>query len=383
MLPDSTPRGAVAGVGRALARAVTCRGALVAAFALITTACTVGERPTLTDEGIGTNTIPDGGAAAETVGGGVDSSDDGTTGSAAPSSTSGTSSESTSAEVAALEDLAALGDAPPVVVTATGIPVPVLGRTDTGFVVNTPCGNPDEIIWGQPVGPVDVVLDPGHGGDEAGALGPNGETEAEVNLDVARRTAAMLERQGITVALTRTGDYRTTIPNRAAIADRLEAQAFVSIHHNSPTPSAPNADAGTPGTEVYPQLNSDDASRLGGLLYAEVVAALSQFDVEWAAATNAGVLRVVNNAGENAYGIVRRPSVPTALVELAYLSNPSEAVVIGTTDYRDTASIALSRAIVRYLTTEDEGSGFVDEPRLTDPPAETGGSDDCVDPALE
>jgi N-acetylmuramoyl-L-alanine amidase len=192
----------------------------------------------------------------------------------------------------------------------------------------------------------------------------------------------LLERQGLTVALTRTADYRITISNRAAIADRLGAKAFVSIHHNSPTPSTPN-EAGTPGTEVYPQLGSEEASRLGGLIYDDVVAALAPFDIEWSAAANAGVIQVINSAGEDAYGIVRRPSVPTALVELAYLSNPPEALLISTVDYRQTAAAALAQAIARFVNTTDVGTGFVEEPRLTDPSAETGGSDGCIDPPLE
>lgn len=324
----------------------------------------------MSDDAIGANSVPGGGAAADTV----DVSADESTPSSAPT----TSVD----EPSALDDVAVLGDAPRVVTTATGIPVPVLGRSETGYLINTPCGNEAEIVWGQPVAPVDVVIDAGHGGDETGALGPNGETESEVNLDLARRTAALVERQGLTVALTRTADYRVTIPNRAAIADRLEAKAFVSIHHNSPTPSAEN-EAGTPGTEVYTQVTSDEASRLGGLLYEEAFAALAQFDVDWAGVPTAGVLRVINDGGEDAYGIVRRPSVPSALVELAYLSNPPEALVIGTVDYREAAAAALAQGIVRYLTTDDGGTGFVEEPRLRNPSAETGGSDGCVDPVLE
>lgn len=352
-------------------------GALVGTF--LVASCAVGERPMLTDDAIG-----EGGAAAGTVAGGGD-----TTGSTAAANDGSidatdvtTPLDAGSLDAGSLDDLSSLGDAPPVVMTSTGIVVPVLGRSDAGFVVNTPCGNPGEIVWGQPVGPVDVVLDAGHGGDETGALGPNGETEAEVNLDIARRTAALLERQGVSVALTRTADYRITITNRAAIADRLGARAFVSIHHNSPTPTGAN-EAGIPGTEVYPKLNMPEADRLGGLVYGEVVASLSQFDVDWAAVPNAGVLRVINSEGDNSYGIVRRPSVPSVLVELAYLSNPPEALVIGTAEYRQAAAAALAQGINRYLTTEDPGTGFISEPRLTEPSADTGGSDGCVDPPLE
>jgi N-acetylmuramoyl-L-alanine amidase len=256
--------------------------------------------------------------------------------------------------------------------------VPVLERTPSGYLVRTPCGNETELVWGQPLRSADVVLDAGHGGDERGALGPSGETEAELNLDIARRTAAVLDAQGVTAVLTRTGDYRIPISNRAAIADQLSAEAFVSIHHNSPTPDPSDR----PGTEVYAQVGSEASRRLGGLIHEEVVGALSAFDVEWSARTDAGVLTVVNGDGENAYGINRYPATPSVLAELAYLSNPSEAAVLATPEYRQAAADALASGIVRYLRTADGGSGFVEAPRLFNPSDTTGGTDGCVDPQL-
>jgi len=340
---------------------VICRVLLVAGVVFLA-GCAVGERPTLTGEGLDDVESLDGGAVAATVGAGAEPA-------------------TTVADDPALDDLAALGDAPAVVVTSTGVVVPVLGRSEAGYAVRTPCGNDAEIVWGQPIGPVDVVLDPGHGGDEQGALGPSGQTEAEVNLDIARRAAVALEQRGFSVALTRTADYRITIPNRAAIANRLAPGALISIHHNSPSPDI-SEERSTPGTEVYTQVASEDSTRLGGLVYEDVVAALSVFDAEWASRTDAGVLRVVNDSGQDAYGIVRRPEAPAVLVELAYLSNPTEAVVIGTGEYRQAAAEAIANALARFLSTADVGAGFVAEPRLFNPSADTGGSDGCVDPLL-
>ena len=221
----------------------------------------------------------------------------------------------------------------------------------------------------------------GHGGDERGAIGPSNETEAELNLDVSRRLATALEREGISVALTRTGDYRIPISLRAAIADQLEAQLFVSVHHNSPTPT-PGPTNG-PGTEVYTQTASAESKRLGGLIYEEIVRTLDQFDADWASRDNAGVMTVVNESGEDAYGINRYPQAASVLAELAYISNPSEALVLGTNEYRQAAAEALAVAIVRYIDTEDPGSGFIDQPRLAQLSGSTGGNDGCTDPVLE
>ena len=318
---------------------------------LVLAGCAVGERPILTDESI--DGVP-GGAEASTIDESVE-------------------------PVESASPLAARRGGPAAVISPTGVLLPVLDIRDGNYVVLSPCGVEAELAWGQAIREVTVVLDPGHGGvDEKGALGPSGETEAELNLDIARRTATLLEAQDVTVALTRTGDYRIPVANRAAIADLLEAEAFVSIHHNSPTPALSD----TPGTEVYVQNDSADSSRLGGLLYEETISALGIFDVEWSSRPDAGVLVVLSSDGDDAFGINRRPVTPAALVELAYLSNPSEALVLATGEYRQAAAVGLANAIIRYLESDDPGSGFIDEKRLFDPSAETGGVEGCVDPDL-
>lgn len=355
--------------------------ALAIAALLLTAGCAVGERPVLLDEATNAGVAP----GAE---GSVLASATTVAGEPAPSTTpiDGADSSSGSADPADAGGdelpVGALGDAPPVVITATGVVVPVVQPAPGGLVVRTPCGNDAEIVWAQAASPVDVVLDPGHGGDEPGARGPNGETEAEVNLDIARRTARELEVAGFTVALTRTADYRITIPVRAALADRLEARALVSIHHNSPHPDI-SPDRTDPGTEVYTQADSIESARLGRLIYDRVMPALRVFDAEWASRTDAGVLTVIDDTGVDAYGIIRRPVAPTALVELAYLSNPTEALVLSTTEYREAMAAAIGGSIVEFLTTTDAGSDLVDGSRLFNPSTETGGSDGCIDPPLQ
>lgn len=272
--------------------------------------------------------------------------------------------------------------APPILITPTGVVVPVVGvDEDSLYTIETPCGAEVQLRWGQPLRSADVVLDPGHGGDERGAIGPSGETEAELNLDVARRTAALLDAQGISVALTRTSDYRVPIRMRAAIADGLGAEVFLSIHHNSPTPT-PGPDNG-PGTEVYVQTGSDDSARLGGIVYEEVVAALSLFDANWASSSSAGVMTVVNDEGEDAYGINRYPLATAALAELAYISNPTEALVLATDEYRQTAAEALAQSVIRYLDNDPGGTALNAEPRLFTSAGGTGGVEGCIDPILE
>ncbi len=265
-------------------------------------------------------------------------------------------------------------------ITPTGVVVPVTDFTALGYEVMTPCGVPGLVSWGTPLTEIEIVLDPGHGGDiETGAVGPNGLVERDINLTLAKRTANELAERGISVVLTRTGDYRVPLSVRAEIANQLGARAIISIHHNAPQGS-PSA---VPGTEIFVQKDSEESRRLGGTLYEAIVDALDDFDIEWQAAPDAGVLEVLNDDGEDTYGMVRRPEMPGVLVELGYLANPAEAEFFATDDYADVASVALADGIEAWLITDAEGDGFVDEPRNFTPNGLTGGSSGCVDPALE
>ena len=78
-----------------------------------------------------------------------------------------------------------------------------------------------------------VVLDPGHGGDQEGALAPDGTREKDLSLAISRRIASRLKRLGAKVILTRTGDIGVPLANRAAIATAIRADLFVSVHLNS------------------------------------------------------------------------------------------------------------------------------------------------------
>lgn len=336
----------------------------------ILAACSGGERPVLDEEISAVSVDPEFDSGAEESSSAE--TNDAATGSTQPQS------------VVLDQDLRGEQIGPPpsnvlAIITSTGVLVPVIGKTPTRYQVIAPCGDQAFVGWGHEVSAVQVVLDPGHGGSESGADDVPELTEAMLNLQIARRTASRLLEREITVAVTRTDDYRIPIQQRAAIADQLEAEVFVSIHHNTPASKSST----TPGTEVYVQSESDDSARLGGLVYEEVFDALSQFDVEWTSRDDAGVLVVLDDEGNDAYGIVRRPLVTSALVELAYLGNPAEVELLATEEYVEAASTAVADGIERYLTTSEPGSGFIESPRVFNPSGLTGGVRDCVNPRLE
>jgi N-acetylmuramoyl-L-alanine amidase len=264
-----------------------------------------------------------------------------------------------------------------VAITATGVPVKVVGANEQGSVVKSPCGR-DVVVAGlQPLGRVQVVVDPGHGGPiDTGAVGANELREADLNLAVARAFVAELSARGIPAVLTRSGDYAVPIPVRVEFADATDAAMFVSIHHNAPMM---DRSAG-PGTEVFVQSDSHASERLGGLFQEEIVAELSQFDVAWVGAPDAGALRVEEPDGSESYGIIRLARTPTALVELGYMANPAEAAFFATDAYPGIAATALADAAEAYLVT-DRLEGFRAGLR-TFTAGHSHASVECADPAL-
>ncbi len=269
-----------------------------------------------------------------------------------------------------------------VVVTATGVVAPVVRLNSDGTVaIRTPCEDVVNVRRVTDAGPVEILIDPGHGGVEPGAVGANGLAERTVNLAVSKLVVAALGAAGVRALLTRTGDYRVTLSQRANIAHAANPRALVSVHHNGDS-DGPRAG---PGSEMFFQHKSADSRRLAGLIYEEVVAALSQYQgIPWQADTDAGVKPRINSSGGDYYAMLRQPApVTSVLAELLFMSNPPEAELVARPDVQLVEGNAVARGIVRYLTTKDPGSGYVEPYQRTQPAGGGGGQTGCVDPPLE
>ncbi|HVE93685.1 MAG TPA: N-acetylmuramoyl-L-alanine amidase [Acidimicrobiales bacterium] len=264
--------------------------------------------------------------------------------------------------------------------TPSGVVAPVAAVNPDGTVtVRTPCESTAVVRNAQAVGPVTVVLDPGHGGAEPGAVGANKLSEKALNLAVTGHVERALTAAGVTFVSTRTGDYRVTLTTRAAIVAAAKPRIFVSIHHNGESDGPRDG----PGTEIFYQHQSPDAKRLGGLIYEEVVRALSQYQVAWQADTDAGVKTRVNTRGGDYYAMLRQTAgTPSVLAELAFLSNPPEAELLARPDVQKVEGDAVARGIIRFLTTNEPGSGFTEAYPRTSPAGSGGGKGGCVDPPL-
>lgn len=266
-----------------------------------------------------------------------------------------------------------------VIVTDQGLVLPVSEIREKGFFVTTPCRNEALVTSGVYISDVDIVIDPGHGGKESGALGPDGLKEKDLNLTVAEMTATFLEARGYRVLLTRTSDVRVTVLARAEIARALKPEVFVSIHHNGGAKRLSTE----PGTEMYHPVDNPDAKRLAGILYEDLSGAFSAYDIKWRATALRGANAVIRQRdGKDFYGLFQyTPGMTTVITEAAYITNAVEETLLSDPAGQAVEASAIADGIVRYLTTSDEGSGY-NGTSVTKKILYSGGASGCVDPAL-
>jgi N-acetylmuramoyl-L-alanine amidase len=227
------------------------------------------------------------------------------------------------------------------------------------------------------------VIDPGHGGHDAGAVGPSGLQEKELALDVARRVVGLLQEElGVRVVLTRARDQFVGLRERTALANRERADLFVSIHVNA-TP-----DGAATGTETYFLSNeaTDGAARRAAEYENRLIAAdmgarggspdvlrsilwdLAQSDFQQESS------RVAETLQNNLDRALRRPSrgvkqapfyvlggaaMPAVLVEIGFISNPAEEQRLRDDGYRDRIARALAAGIAAYKRGYDQRAGVV------------------------
>jgi N-acetylmuramoyl-L-alanine amidase len=263
---------------------------------------------------------------------------------------------------------------PGVFMSPNGIVLPVI----SAGVAHTPCNTAVAPV-GTPILGANVVIDPGHGGKEPGAVGPTGLVEKDVNLAVAKDVQQQLEAEGAKVVLTRPSDYYSTIQNRDEIALALHPQVFMSIHHNA----EPDGPSDGPGNEDFYQIANPESKRLGGLLWEEITAAFTPYKIAWAADTDHGAKYRLSASGGDYLGILRRAvGIPTVLSEAAFISNPPEEQLLRDPAFLHVEATAIAKAITRFVATPDPGSGFVTPYPRTEPAGGGGGPEGCTDPTL-
>ncbi len=217
-----------------------------------------------------------------------------------------------------------------------------------------------------------VVIDPGHGGSDPGAIGPTGLTEASVTLDVARRAAERLAvNYGIQVILTRDSDTYVDLEARAAHANDAGADLFVSVHCNS----APNRDAhgvstyvlDTGSQRVAARVNRRDGELVGddpvsawqvaNILTGLRLSSQGRQSIALAESIQRSMLHdlgllypAVDDLGVHpaAFQVLVTARMPAVLVELSFISNAMEESRLRADEYRDVLAAAIARAVAAY-----------------------------------
>jgi N-acetylmuramoyl-L-alanine amidase len=220
-----------------------------------------------------------------------------------------------------------------------------------------------------------VALDPGHGGEDPGAIGPTGLKEKDVVLAIALKLRDRLNQvRGMRVMMTRDGDFFVPLQERVQKARRVQADLLVSIHADAfVKPQASGASVyalstkGATSTAAKWLADKENAADIvGGVNVAHSDGQLLRTMLEMSTAAQVrdslklgdqilsrldkvGKLhkRQVEQAG---FAVLKAPDVPSILVETAFISNPEEEARLRSNAYQDKLVTALEQGIRRHLT---------------------------------
>lgn len=176
-------------------------------------------------------------------------------------------------------------------------------------------------------GKIVVIIDPGHGGKDPGAIGIGGVQEKNIILPIGKRIAEILERNGIQVIMTRDSDYFVTLPGRVTMAEQANASVFVSIHANSAGENRPEVS----GLETY---HYDTGLTLARIVHSKILQSLNIRD------------RSVRRAR---FYVLRKNSMPAILVETGYLTGRDDVAKLRTSAYQNQMAEAIAQGILQYL----------------------------------
>ncbi len=212
-----------------------------------------------------------------------------------------------------------------------------------------------------------VVLDPGHGGNDSGAVGPTGVKEKDVTLAIAKKTQVELAKDGLEVTLTRDDDRYVTLEERTARANQSSADLFVSVHCNAAenrarhgvetyvldttkddiaarvaarenaTSEGANAELGSILADMRLANQATHSDRLATLLQKSAMSSLHGYD----AVLDGGV----HYAG---FYVLVGARMPAVLFETSYVSNTTEETRLVSDDYQTRLAEAIANAIKAY-----------------------------------
>jgi N-acetylmuramoyl-L-alanine amidase len=219
-----------------------------------------------------------------------------------------------------------------------------------------------------------VVIDPGHGGEDPGAVGRAGTYEKNVTLAIGRRLRDMIVADhGLRVAMTRDGDFFVPLRTRVAKARAVQADLFVSIHADAwirpdargSSVFALSENGASSSAAAWMARRENDADLIGGINLAAADRHLARvlLDLSTTAQINDSlklgnsVLRELERINrlhkprveQAGFAVLKAPDIPSILVETAFISNPEEEARLRDVDYQERMARALLIGIKRYF----------------------------------
>ena len=181
-----------------------------------------------------------------------------------------------------------------------------------------------------PRGRYKVVIDPGHGGPDPGAVGINGLRETDVVLDVSLQVAQLLQAKGVEVLLTRTSEVDVDLPPRVALANNSRADLFLSIHANALSMSRPDVN----GVETF-YFESSQSRRLAQAVQDQILA-ISPGSPD-------------RGARPGRFFVIRRSAMPAALAEMGFVTGEIDAPRLADPAFRRRLAVAIATGLLNYI----------------------------------
>jgi N-acetylmuramoyl-L-alanine amidase len=204
---------------------------------------------------------------------------------------------------------------------------PVVFPTD-GTVIPVPPTQPGGLPGPRtPIGRAVVVIDPGHGGADPGAVGRGNIYEKEIVMDISRQVANILAQNGVQAILTRNSDVEIDLEPRVAMAERANASVFVSIHANAISLDRPDVN----GLETY---YFESGLGLANSIHANILRSANIED------------RRVRKAR---FYVIRKTSMPSVLVETGFVTGATDAANLSTPAHRQNMARGIAQGILQYL----------------------------------
>lgn len=223
---------------------------------------------------------------------------------------------------------------------------------------------------------ITIAIDPGHGGEDPGALGASGSREKDITLKVAKKLKARIDNDpNMRAVLTRDGDYFIPLHGRVMKARKLQADLFISIHADAFTNPAARGSSvfalsekgATSASARYLAKKENESDLIGGvsLNVKDPVLARTLLDLSQTATINdslklgkavLGQIGNINKLHKNhveqaGFAVLKSPDIPSILVETAFISNPEEERRLNDDEYQDTLVTSIFEGIKKYFAT--------------------------------